>query len=198
MINLLPPNVKEDVLYARRNKKLLGWVLAILVSVIGILAIVGFGQIYLTQSVKSYSNQIEEGQERLRIQKLDETQKRVGEISGNLKLVVQVLSREILFSKVLRQVGAAIPSGAILTELNIVKVEGGIDLTFEAKDFQTGSQILLNLQDPSNKIFESADIEEIKCAAEIPAGQTYPCQVSIRALFGDNSPYLFINDGKTL
>ena len=197
MINLLPPNVKEDILYARRNKKLLGWVLAILVSIIGILAIIGFGQIYLTQSVKSYASQIEEGQERLRIQKLDETQKRVGEISGNLKLVVQVLSREILFSKVLRQVGAAIPSGAILTELNIVKVEGGIDLTFEAKDYQTGSQILLNLQDSTNKIFDSADIEEIKCAAETPNGQTYPCQVSIRALFGDNSPYLFINDGKT-
>lgn len=165
-------------------------------SIVGILAIVGFGQLYLTQSVRTYERQISEGQERLRIQKIDETQKRVSEISGNLKLVVQVLSREILFSKVLRQVGAAIPSGAILTELTILKVEGGIDLTFEAKDYQTGSQILLNLQDPANKIFEKADIEEIRCTAEIPDGQTYPCQVSIRALFGDNSPYLFINEGR--
>jgi hypothetical protein len=198
VINLLPPNVKEDVLYARRNKKLVNWVFAILASIIGSLVIIGFGQLYLTQSVRSYTKQIEDGQERLRIQKIDETQKRVGEISGNLKLVVQVLSREILFSKVLRQVGAAIPSGAVLTELTIDKVEGGIDLTFEAKDYQTGSQILLNLQDPSNEIFEKADIEEIKCAAELPEGQTYPCQVSVRALFGDNSPYLFINEGKQL
>lgn len=196
MINLLPPKVKEDIRYARHNKKLVSWALAMAASIVGILAIVGFGQLYLTQSVRTYERQISEGQERLRIQKIDETQKRVSEISGNLKLVVQVLSREILFSKVLRQVGAAIPSGAILTELTILKVEGGIDLTFEAKDYQTGSQILLNLQDPANKIFEKADIEEIRCTAEIPDGQTYPCQVSIRALFGDNSPYLFINEGR--
>jgi len=196
MINLLPPKVKEDISYARRNKKLFSWALAMVASIVGILIIVGFGQLYLTQSVKTYERQISEGQERLRIQKIDETQKRVSEISGNIKLVVQVLSREILFSKVLRQVGAAIPSGAILTELTILKVEGGIDLTFEAKDYQTGSQILLNLQDPANKIFEKADIEEIRCSAEVPDGQTYPCQVSIRALFGDNSPYLFINEGR--
>lgn len=197
MINLLPPSTKSDILYARRNSKLAKWVMAIILSMVGSLAIMTFGQLYLTQSAKSYTRQIEEGQERLRIQKLDETQARVSEISANLKLVVQVLSREILFSKVLGRVGAAIPTGAILTELTINKVEGGIDLTFEAKDYQTGSQILVNLQDEENQIFEKADIEEIRCDAEVPDGQTYACQVSIRALFGDNSPYLFINEGKT-
>lgn len=195
MINLLPNIIKQDMLYARRNTKLRRWLIALIISAFGAIAIIGFGQLYITQSVKSYTRQIEEGQERLRIQKLDETQKRVSEISGNLKLVVQVLSREILFSKVLRQVGAAVPSGAILTDLTISKVEGGIDLTFEAKDYQTGSQILLNLQDPVNKIFDKADIEEISCTAKVPDGSTYPCRISIRALFGDNSPYLFINAG---
>jgi hypothetical protein len=82
-----------------------------------------------------------------------------------------------------------------LTNLSIDKVEGGIDLTFEAKDYQTGSQIALNLQDPENKIFEKADIEQISCDAEIQENRTYLCQVTIRALFGDNSPYFFINEG---
>ena len=135
------------------------------------------------------------GQESLRIQKLEETQARVSEISANLKLVIQVLSREILFSKVLKQVGAVIPAGAVLTDLNITKVEGGIDLTFEATDYQTGTQILLNLQDPQNAIFQKADIESINCNPVLEEGQTYPCRVSIRALFGDNSPYYFINEG---
>lgn len=196
MINLLPPNVKQDVVYARRNAMLVKWISVIIACAFGALAIIGFGQLYLSQSVATYQKQIEEGQERLRIQKLEETQARVSEISGNLKLVVQVLSREILFSKVLRQVGAAIPSGAILTELTINKVEGGIDLTFEAKDYQTGTQILVNLQDKENKVFEKADIEEIRCAAEVATGNTYPCSVTMRALFGDNSPFLFINEGK--
>lgn len=198
MINLLPPATKEDILYARRNVKLLRWVAAIGISLAGAVIIMLFGQLYLAQSVKSYQAQIEEGQQRLKIQKIDETQTRVSEISANLKLVVDVLKRELLFSKVLRQVGAAIPSGAVLTELTIEKVQGGIDLTFESKDFQTGSQILVNLQDPENKVFEKADIEDITCDAEVLEGRVYPCQVNIRALFGDNSPYLFINEGKKL
>lgn len=198
MINLLPPATKHEVNYARRNATLLKWVAAIWVSLIGAVAIILFGQIYLAQTVKSHQSQIQEGQERLKIQKIDETQARVSEISGNLKLVVDVLKREILFSKVIRQVGAAIPSGAVLTELTIEKVQGGIDLTFEAKDFQTGSQILVNLQDPNNMVFEKADIEDITCRTELLEGQVYPCQVNIRALFGDNSPYLFINEGKKL
>lgn len=196
MINLLPPDTKQDVMYARRNAKLLNWVFAILVSLIGAVAIMLLGQLYLAQSVKAYQAQIEEGQERLKIQRIDETQTRVSEISANLKLVVDVLKRELLFSKVLRQVGAAVPSGAVLTELTLEKVQGGIDLTFEAKDFQTGSQILVNLQDPENKVFEKADIEDITCDAVVLEGRVYPCQVNIRALFGDNSPYLFINEGK--
>ena len=195
MINLLPPATKEDVLFARRNAKLVKWVVAIIISAIGSFIIIAFGQLYLTQAASSYTQQIQEGQERLREQKLEETQAKVGEISGNLKLVVQVLSREILFSKVLRQVGAAIPSGTVLTNLTLSGVEGGISLNFEAKDYQTGSQIVLNLQDPANKIFEQADIESISCDNKVVEGRIYPCSVSIRALFGDNSPYLFINDG---
>lgn len=193
----MPPQSKEDVLYARRNAKLVKWITGIIIAAIGSFVIIAFGQLYLIQSTKTYARQIEEGQEKLRIQKLEETQNRVNEISSNVKLVLQVLSREILFSKVLRQVGAAIPSGAVLTQLTINKVEGGIDLTFEAKDYQTASQILINLQDPENKVFESADIEDISCDTELQANRSYLCQVSIRALFGDNSPYLFINDGKT-
>lgn len=198
MINLMSPQSKEDVLYARRNAKLLKWILAVVISALGAFTILAFGQLYLTQSTRTYSQRIQEGQNQLRIQKLEETQNRVNEISSSIKLVIQVLSREILFSKVLRQVGAAIPSGAILTQLTINKVEGGIDLTFEAKDYQTGSQILVNLQDPTNKVFEQADIEQIECDPEIQSGRTYLCEVSIRALFGDNSPYLFINEGKKL
>lgn len=196
MINLLPPATKRDITYARRNARLLKWMFAIFVSMVGAITIILLGQLYLAQSVKSYQAQIEEGQERLKIQRIDETQTRVSEISANLKLVVDVLKRELLFSKVLRQVGAAVPSGTVLTELTLEKVQGGIDLTFEAKDFQTGSQILVNLQDPNNKVFEKADIEDITCAPNVLEGRVYPCQVNIRALFGDNSPYLFINEGK--
>ncbi len=193
MINLLPPDVRQNFTYARRNTKLRRWAIAGVFGILGVAAVVFFGQIYMNQAIKSYAAQAEVTRSQLQAQKLDETQKRVSEISSSLQLVVQVLSKEVLFSKLIRQIGAVIPSGAAMTDLKISKLQGGIDLQFNAVDYQTASQVQVNLQDPSNKIFDKADILNINCASN-PSDPRYPCQVSIRAQFAKNNPFLFINN----
>lgn len=197
MINLLPPEVKTNISYARRNTVLRKWALATTVAILGLVSIVLFGQLYLDNSINAYSAQAQDTREQLRIQKIDETQKRVNEISSNLKLVVQVLQREILFSKVLKQIGASIPNGAVLTELTIAKVQGGIDLQYEAQNYQTATQILLNLQDPKNQIFEKADIENITCTDTPVVGKKYNCTIEIRALFGKNTQFYSLVPAET-
>jgi len=158
---------------------------------------VAAGHFYLQQSIDSYSKQVAASQQQLADQKLEETQKEIETVSGNLKLVVQVLSRAILFSKLLGQVGSAIPNGAVLTNLSISnKVQGGIDLSFSATDFQTATQVQLNLSDPNNQIFDKADIINVQCAE--PGGETvsdqYPCTIQIRALFAKNNSFSFISN----
>ncbi len=193
MINLLPPNVKQNITYARHNTKLLRWSFVLLFGIVGTAVIVLFGLFYINQSTKSYAAQVEKTQDELNAQKLPETQKQVEDISSNLKLVVQVLSREILFSKLIKQIGAAIPANASLTSLSIAKVSGGIDLTAIASDYNTATQVQINLQDPANKIFDKADIVNISCTSSATADPRYPCNVSIRAQFASNNPFLFIN-----
>lgn len=189
MINLLPDNIKSSVSYARRNTVLRHWAIAVGMAIVGIVAVIFLGLFYMDRSIATYTARAETTREQLRVQKIDETQKRVNEISSNLKLVVQVLSREILFSKVLKQIGGAIPSGAVLTDLTIGTVQGGIDLKFEAQNYQTATQIQLNLQDPKNQIFEKADLENITCTDTPVVGQRYNCTIAIRALFGKNTQY---------
>lgn len=202
MINLLPPDVKENIVYARRNAHLRKWVAALFAGILCVVAIVGVGHIYLQQSVKSYSKIVAEGNKNLQVQKLEDTQKRVQDLSDSLKLVVQVLQREILFSKLLAQVGAALPNGSVLTDLDINKVQGGLDLQAAARDYHTATQVQLNLQDPQNKIFEKADIVNIQCAAAKPTGgdpllNQYPCTVKLRALFSKNNTFSFIDKTTT-
>lgn len=194
MINLLPPDIKQNTSYARRNTKLRRWCFVMMMAIAGIVAIVLFGQLYIDRSIKSYAAQSAASQEELKSQKLDTTQKQVSDISSSLQLVIQVLSREVLFSKLINQVGATIPSGAALADLSISKIEGGIDLRFNASDYQTATQVQINLQDPTNKIFDKADIVNISCASTGAADPKYPCQVSIRAQFAKNNPFLFINN----
>lgn len=194
MINLLPKEVKQDLTYARRNTQLLRWSVIFGLAIVGVMLVVLFGQFYINQSIHDYSAQKQKTQVELASQKLDQTQKQVQDISNSLKLVVQVLSREVLFSKLIQQVGAAIPTNARLTDLKISQTQGGIDLTAAASDYSTATQVQVNLQDPANKIFNKADILNITCNSSA-ANTRYPCSISLRAQFATSNPFLFINTG---
>src|SRR3989344_1012864 len=188
MINLLPPEAKQSIAYARQNTKLLKWCVAIVLVTAGTGLVVAFGMLYMNRSINSYSAQVQKTQDELKAQHLEQTQKQVDDITGSLKLVVQVLSREVLFSKLFQQIGTAIPAKASLTDLKIGKVEGGIDLTAIAADYDTATQVQINLQDPANKIFDKADIVSITCNTASTTDPRYPCTVNVRAQFAKNNP----------
>jgi Tfp pilus assembly protein PilN len=198
MINLLPPEIKINISYARRNTMLRKWAFALLIGIGVISSTIFIGNLFLRQSTHSLASQVEQGTEQLKIQKLEETQKQVEGISSSLKLVVQVLSREVLFSKLLQQIGSVMPSGAVLTNLSINKLQGGLDLQAAATDYQTATQVQVNLQDPANQIFDKADIVSIQCTSNQTTtggiADQYPCTVQVRALFAKNNPFLFINN----
>lgn len=206
MINLLPPDKKQSIAFARRNTTLIGWLTSVLISFGLVIVIIVLGFMYTSQAIKSYNEQIAETQETLKVQKLEETQKRVEEISSSLKLVVQVLGKEVMFSKLLQQIGAAMPPDTILTSLSINQLQGGLDLQASATNYQTASQVQVNLKDPSNKIFSNADLVGIQCGTsagtsttsttETRANSKYPCSVTIRVQFSPDSPFSVMNGVK--
>jgi Tfp pilus assembly protein PilN len=196
MINLLPPEAKENVAYARRNTQLIRWSVALILVIFATIIALTAGQLYISSATASYERQVEQTEEQLKLQKLDDTQKRVKDMSNNLKLVVQVLSKQVFFSSLLQQIGAAIPPGAVLTGLSINQIQGGIDLTAAATDYETATQVQVNLQDPNNRIFQQADIENIQCTTNTPSETTiqYPCTITLRALFAENNDFTFTTD----
>jgi hypothetical protein len=193
MINLLPPEVKSGYRYAQRNVTLRRWVIMFVIALVGLGGIATYGLLTLQQSSLQYQKQIADSEAYLSKQKFKQTQDQVKDISSSFKLVVQVLSQEILFSKLLHQIGATIPNNANLTGLSIAQTKGAIDLSAISTDYKTATQVQVNLADPSNKIFSKADIVNISCNGTNLVDPRYPCQVNIRALFADNNPYLFIN-----
>lgn len=196
MINLLPPDLKQSYRFAHLNHRLLHWVILFGIGLVGVIALGAAGTIYLQQQTSNYNAVIATSKEQLARQNLDGTQKQVKEISNNLKLVVQVLSREVLFSKLLTQLGSAMPANTILSNLNIMQTTGGLDITARATDYQAATQVQVNLSDPANKIFSNADIVSIVCQpATSGIESTYPCVVTIRALFAKDNPFLFIHNG---
>lgn len=194
MINLLPPDLKRDYALARRNAGLRKILTLIGFGLAGLLLLVGAGILYLDQASKAYTTQAEAAEVRLHEQKQDEVEKRVQEISGSLKLAVQVLSQQVLFSKLLKQLAVVTPSNVSLSGINISKLQGAVDLTAKTTDYNAATQLQINLTDPNNKIFSKADILNITCPTSDGTPVRYPCTVTIRAEFATaDNPLLFVN-----
>jgi Tfp pilus assembly protein PilN len=198
MINLLPPDIKQNYRYARRNLRTAFWAFAFLLAIGGVAAITGSGLFVINRSIDTNKADIVRIQADLTSQDLAGTQRQVTAISTNLKLMATVLSKEILFSKLLVKLGNTTPPDVVLTSLSISQTEGGIDITARAKNYNGAAQLQANMADPANKIFSKADIVSISCANSATEGAlaAYPCTITIKALFASDNPFLFINTDK--
>ena len=195
MINLLPPKLKSEYHYARRNTLLRRWLGIIGASFVGLAVITAGGAWYLRQTASTFTAQATAMEQTLESQKQTEIETQVKDISNNLKLSVQVLSQEVLFSQLFKQLAVIVPTNATLSNLSITQLTGGVDITAKTTDYNAATQLQVNLADPSNKIFSKADIVGITCTTGTSAGR-YPCTVTVRALFAKNNPFLFINGKK--
>lgn len=194
MINLIPASNKASIYYARRNSFILGWLSLILFAVIGLVIILGGSMFYIRQEIKSNEQSIKTAQESLASQNEKETLERVAEISGRLSLAADVISKEVLFSKLLPYIGALMPDGTVLQGLSLSRdTQGGLDLTISATDYITASQALVNLQASDSLLFEGADANNITCDGS--TDPVYKCVASFRATLVKDNPFLLLNQG---
>jgi Tfp pilus assembly protein PilN len=199
MINLLPPDIKENYHYARRNTRLVHWIVACSFTLIGLAALSVGGLFYLDQTAKNNTKQADSLQASLKEQDEAVIKAQVTEISNNLKLTVNVLSKQVLYSQLLRQLATIIPGNTVLTGINLTQGQGSLDISANTADYTTATQLQVNLADPANKLFTQADIVGITCtpATADETAKRYPCTVTIRALFAKDNPFLFISNGAT-
>jgi len=182
-VNLLPPEHKSTVLYARRNTFLLRWIIGSSVGLIVIASIMGLGLWYINHNVQAQDKQIASLKQHLSSQKQSETEKKAASISNNFKLTLKVLQQQIFFSKLLVKVGEVMPKNTSLEGLTITSEQNTIDLSVVAKDYQSATQVQINITDPGKKLFDKADIINVTCANE---GE-FPCKITLRAVFAKDS-----------
>ncbi len=160
------------------------------IGIAGAGIITAFGYLYLNQTANSYKSQIATSNQQLAAQDLTGVQSQVKDISNNLNLVVQVLSKQVLFSELLQQLTTLMPADTNLTGLSISQAQGGVDITAAAKNYSAATQIQVNLTSPNNQLFSKADIVSISCSGVT----SYPCSIELRALFSANNSYMFIHN----
>ena len=105
MINLLPPGKRQSIAYARYNAVIVRWLVGLGAALTGIALVTGGSLFYLREDSKALKNSIDTMQATLVEQKEDETLRRAQDMSGNIKLAVDVLSNGVLFSQLLEEPG---------------------------------------------------------------------------------------------
>ncbi|CAN5421355.1 hypothetical protein BH10PAT3_BH10PAT3_1000 [soil metagenome] len=199
MINLMPPEAKTAIVYARRNLRLSHWTIGSLAIIVAMAATVVLGGFYIDNAKSSLVTSVEQTKTTISTQKLDKVQAEAENLSGGVKLIVKVLSKEVLFSKLLQQIGTLMPAGATLGNVQLSnKINGALDLTANAIDYQSATQVQLNLQDPKNNLFDKVDTTSVTCsdASQSSGGTTvdsrYKCQILVRAQFKKDAAVTFL------
>jgi len=99
MINLLPPETKLEITYGRRNSVLVKWVSALLLVIVAVGAMSAFGIFYIHQNVKNQEKVASVAKERMASQNVEKTKNDLETLSNNVKTIVQILNKQLLFSK---------------------------------------------------------------------------------------------------
>jgi hypothetical protein len=197
MINLLPENIKSEIIYGRRNRILAHWIMAVAVVIIGVSGMTVFGQIFINKNIHSLQSFAKTTQQRITDQNLAATQVQIKSLSDNFTTVTQLLSKQLLFSKMFVKIGGIIPSGAILSGITLSSTDSGVDLNVAALDKTAATQAFVNISDPKNGLFDKADLVSVVCTTPTTGSSDisskYPCTAIIRVVIKADSSFYFLN-----
>ncbi len=195
MINLLPIDLKKDYKFARKNKIIRKYIFISLIGSVGLIVIATLGLIFYKNSWNNNQSQISSIQNKLNSENISATNNQINNFSNTFRLVTTVLSQEVLFSKMITAIGAAMPAGTALTGLSINNTSTGINLTANATSYNTSTQIQVNLSDPTRNLFKNVDIISINNTGSGNGTNGMPFTVSLRALFNNTNQFLLVNQG---
>lgn len=191
MINLLPTAYAEAIRYGRQNSLLRVWLLGMLAAIAGLVIIIAGGWFYLNDQSRSLQKNIDITNQQLKAQDLAQVQKDAKEITGDIRVINQVLGTEVRFSDLIQAIGQDTPSGTVLETLSLSKVSGTISLSADAKDYASAARIAANLRDPKNGLFSEVDILNVTCGKT--TSTAYPCNVVLKALFSPSAKSKFLS-----
>lgn len=193
MINLLPPEYADKIRYSRKNSMLVQTLVWVGLANLGLVLILIAGSLYISRQSGHIQAQIQASEKQLKAQNLDEVERQSQQITNNIKTINQVLSKEVLFSEVIQEVGKIIPSGSVLSSISLTQVSGSIDLMINSRDQNSAVQAAANLNDPKNNLFEKVDVINVSCSGSNPS---YPCSSTFKALFSPTAQDRFLKLAK--
>jgi len=158
MINLLPAEIRLERQYGRKNRILLGYVLALITTALLVAVVmIGSRQFFGTDE-SAIKNEIEQNNgtiSALRAKTAD-----INTTVARLDTVNKLYDSGISFSELVPKIGSLLPEGTILNALSLTGASTDtLNLDVDLERPELAATLVTNLLD--SKIFEAADIGNI-------------------------------------
>ena len=136
MINLLPPQIKEDLRFAKLNAWLVGYVrLLILVAVVLAGAFAGT-HVYLQKQLSDVNGQVADKQST--ISRYAKVQKEAKTANDRLEAIKNISDQRTHFAELLDAISSVMPKGVTLNQLSLTGDEARpVALDYTTSDYQT-------------------------------------------------------------
>jgi hypothetical protein len=159
MINLMPPDVKEDIRFAKLNVSIVQY--CILAAIVGI-ALVGillFGLLILNNDRSQLEDGIVERQAILDELKLDED--RAKKLSDSIDTIGALFDKEVEFSEIIVQIGSLIPAGSSIDSLTLPNNVKKAPLNLIVRVPTQPDSAVLQQNFANSPLFKGADIQSV-------------------------------------
>ena len=188
MINLRPPELKEDVKYAKYNVTLVQYMIVALGTVGVIIFLMLFGK----QTLTNTKNDIERllATDRAKAAALQEVNQEATTLSATVDTIGALLDEEVKFSYLLREIGSIMPPGAKLSALSLSQDSTQpVRLTVDLVTAEKAGVLQQNLLE--SRLFIGADILSV---AQAGAGTTYGFAADLQAYYDPDFPLNSLDD----
>lgn len=178
MINLLPSEIRIERQFGRKNRILVGYVLALLTTALLVATVmIGSRQFFGTDE-SALKTEIE--QNKATIAALQSTTTDINTTVARLDTVNKLYDSGISFSELVPKIGSLLPEGTVLNALSLTGASTDtLNLDVDLERPELAATLVTNLLD--SKIFEAADIGNINPKGA--EGDRYLYGTSVRVSF---------------
>lgn len=175
MINVMPDDLKKEIRSARVNVVLTRYIVVILLAFSFLVLLLGGSYVVLTQAKASAQALTNSNQARNAVYNTTKTQ--VTALSSRLSEAKSILDQEILYSKVLKNIGQQMPVGTVIDSVVLDTASfSGTPLSLKAYAKTNDAAAALRQKFQSSPIFSKVTFDSVSDTAGI-AG--YPVSVSM-------------------
>lgn len=177
MINLLPPEHKQDIQAARTNTLLIKYNLLLLGVLAFLMLAIGVVYVYLSNTKAGSEITIKENKEK--VAGFASTEQEAQIFRQNLSTAKQILDREVNYTNVILKISRILPSGTVLTNLSLDASQFGKETTLAAQVKDYDKAIALKDALSQSGLFTDVHFQTITASAD----GDYPVTVNLFVTF---------------